>query len=193
MEGKSDLKKYGAYIFDLDGTLFTVPVDWKKVRKEIAEIGVPLEDSISLFKQLARLQGNTSLMEQVFRIIDRHEVDSLGSASPREGAVSVLQSLNRDKFLVTMQGREFCTMLLDKFSISDLFKEVVTREFSLQRVRQLSYCISISREKDMLFVGDKEDDALSSIMLGIDFAAAPGYKGKIKPTYLLSSLTELID
>lgn len=45
MKGKDSvsLKDYAADVFDLDGTLFTIPVDWVKVREEVGKMaGAPM-------------------------------------------------------------------------------------------------------------------------------------------------------
>ncbi|MEM3798112.1 MAG: HAD-IA family hydrolase [Candidatus Bathyarchaeia archaeon] len=193
MEGKSNMRRYKLYIFDLDGTLFTIPVDWREVRQELKDLGFNIMDNVPLFKQLVFYEDQRLFLEKIFETIDKYESKALDKSEPKENAIEMLNKIKGKIFLVTMQGMKFCSSLLNKFSISNVFSKVITREFSLQRVKQLSYCIEVSKEKDALFVGDKEDDALASIALGIDFAPVPNYKGKIMLSNELKSLLDLLN
>lgn len=188
------MKKYRHFVFDLDGTLFRVPVDWKSVRKELSSVGIELSEKIFLFPQLEKMK-NISLLNKALTIIDRYELLSLKDVEEIDESISVIKSisLGASISLVTLQGIKFCTSLLSMKKISDIFVSVTTREFSLRRKEQLERAIKISGEKKekILFVGDRETDVLAAKELQMDVAVVGNYTGT-EPTYYLRSLKEII-
>ncbi len=189
------MRKYRHFIFDLDGTLFRVNVDWKLVRKELSSIGISLSEKIFLFPQLEKIKDRL-VLEKAFAIIDRHETEAVKNSEELENSTELLKKLSKiaGLSLVTMQGIKFCTMLLSSRNILDIFRSVITREFSLSRRKQLEQAIKISGEtKDkILFIGDRETDVVAANEIELDVAVVWTYRG-IAPTYRLEKLEEVLN
>lgn len=189
------MKKYRHFIFDLDGTLFRVNVDWKLVRKELSSIGISLSEKIFLFPQLEKIEDR-SVLEKAFAIIERHETEAVKSSEELENSTELLKKLSKivGLSLVTMQGTKFCTMLLSSKNILDIFSSVTTREFSLSRRKQLEQAIKISGEtkEKILFIGDRETDVVAANEIELDVAVVRSYRG-LAPTYHLEKLEEVLN
>ena len=201
MEGKGSVSagKYLSFVFDLDGTLFTVPVDWKDVRKELERIiGHPLENS-PLFNQLHRIIAeNPGIRSPVFSAIDSFELQVASRSQPKPGAVQLLQTLarsSRPMALVTMQGRAICDELLRRHDLDRFFSVKVTREYSLDRSEQILKVIDeIGAESaKTLFIGDLPNDVVCARRSKVDVAIV-GRNGRSmepRPDYAFDSFAEL--
>ena len=193
------LKDYAAYIFDLDGTLFTIPVDWPKVREEVSRIaGAPI-GSAPLFLKVDQLVAiHPSAKETLFEMLDRHELKAVAEASPMAGAVELLSRLSKGAKvgLVTMQGTAACDRILGLHHLGELFDVTVTREDSLDRTKQLRIAMGslASSPKDTLFTGDRLDDIISGMKAGVSTVlVGREVTGDIKPNYVFPALNELRD
>ena len=193
------LKDYAAYVFDLDGTLFTIPVDWIKVREEVAKIaGAPFE-KVPMFLKVEQLVSvRPSMRETLFAMLDLHELKAVAEATPVSGAVELLSQLSKvaKLGLVTMQGTAACDKILSKYHLGELFDVLVTREDSLDRAVQLRIALRslASAPKDTLFTGDRLNDVICGRRAGVDTALvgrAPS--GDIKPDYAFPVLAMLKD
>jgi phosphoglycolate phosphatase-like HAD superfamily hydrolase len=195
MERESYMSKYAHVIFDLDGTLFFLPVDWKSVRKELRDIGVTLSENVPLFPQLEILQDK-SMLEKAFSIIDRYELEALENARELDDSIRMLGvvSSSMKVSLVTMQGFKFCNSLLSSRGISKFFNSIITREFSLSRRIQLERAVTLVGENKerTLFVGDRENDVLAARDTGIDVAVIGNYRGDSRPNYILREPYEVV-
>lgn len=182
------LKKYKNFVFDLDGTLFRIPVEWHLVRKEISLLGIPLKEGISLFSQLEEI-SDKKILEKAFNIIDTFELRSLSKTEQIDNSISIIKRLydKASLSLVTLQGKSFCDALLRYTGLTGYFSQIITREISLNRRKQLEYAIQRANYSkiDTVFIGDKETDVLSAKLEGIDVATLTGYKGKEKPDYII--------
>jgi len=199
VEEKSALRPgdYERYLFDLDGTLFSIPVDWMAVRNELAALaGVPFEGTPLFLKLGQVISERPALQSQAFSIIDSHELRVADSAKPMPGASELLYSLFEvSKIgLVTMQGRRFCDYLLRRHKLTDLFETVVTREDSVDRYLQLEAALNRmgGRAAGSLFIGDRVNDVVNARKAKLKVALiADTQQGEPKPDYGFTSLLEL--
>ena len=152
-----------AVVFDLDGTLFHLPVDWKAVRHDLeASRGSGFGDA-PIFVKLGELsRSEPEALPGLFAVIDSHEVKAAEDASPMAGSLALLSGARsrHPLALVTMQGRKATARVLARFGLSDFFAAVLTREDSLSRAAQiLSACRTLGAlPQRTLFVGDKRSD-----------------------------------
>jgi phosphoglycolate phosphatase-like HAD superfamily hydrolase len=166
---------YAAIVFDFDGTLFNLPVDWNEARKDLSVIlGIPM-GGVSIFDKLREvLSSRPGLKEILFRSLDVREGEAAEVAEPIDGAVDLISWASRVSRLglVTMQGRASCIRVLDRFGVAQYFGVVLTREDSLERTQQLlSACGSLgARPTDMLFVADKMSDLAAGRKTGATVA-----------------------
>src|SRR5512139_2586479 len=120
-------------IFDLDGTLLCLPINWDKLFeefKQIMHVDVvrPIVDTLSKADEKTR--------REVFAAWDKAETSVFAGAKPcAEGMQLYREYQNTPIALVTLQGRAVIKLILKKFELS--FDVVVTREDSLFRAEQL--------------------------------------------------------
>ncbi len=161
--GPVDPGSYSAYIFDLDGTLFSIPVDWSKVREEVGKVVGSAVGELPLFLKVEQsVSVRPSLREPLFALLDSHELKALPSATLMDGASDLLLHLSKEAALgmVTMQGSAACDRLLGKYRLGEFFDTIVTREDSLDRTAQLRFALKTlgSSPSETLFVGDRLND-----------------------------------
>jgi phosphoglycolate phosphatase-like HAD superfamily hydrolase len=184
-KGPLGVGQYSAYVFDLDGTLFALPVDWHGVRADLGRLtGEPAEGK-PIFETInAIVRARPDLLGRVFSIVESYELKAVDGSKPIEGALDLLNLLSGSSrlALVTLQGRMACRRILMDNRVFDLFETMVTREDSLDRAEQL--LLTIRRLKvprqDLLFVGDRLNDVASAMRARVDVALV----GKIAPDSL---------
>jgi phosphoglycolate phosphatase-like HAD superfamily hydrolase len=184
-KGPLGIGRYSAYVFDLDGTLFALPVDWQGVKADLGELtGEPAEGK-PIFETInAIVRARPDLLGRVFSVVESYELKAVESSKPIEGALELLNVLSGSSrlALVTLQGRRACRRILMGNRVFDLFETVVTREDSLDRAEQL--LLTVGRLKvppqDLLFVGDRLNDVASAMRARVDVALV----GKIAPDSL---------
>ena len=185
------------FIFDLDGTLFTLPVDWTAVRDEFASLAGEQIGNRPLFQEVQRVTAaRPAIKQSVLDAIEVHEMRVLDSVKPLPGAVELVYSLFEVSKLglVTLQGRRVCDEILKKHKLSDLFETVVTREDSLDRAAQLEAALNRLevRPKDALFVGDRMNDVTCAKKVGIAVALVTKVNyDEPKPDFRFGELAEL--
>ena len=193
------LKDYAAYIFDLDGTLFTIPVDWLKVREEVSKMaGAPIGDTPLFLKVDQLISVRPSIRGTLFAMLDLHELKALAAAAPVSGAFELLSHLSKvaELGLVTMQGSTACDKILGRHHLGELFDVLVTREDSLDRAVQLRIALRSlsSSPKDTLFTGDRLNDVVCGRRAGVDTALVGREpSGDVRPDYAFPALAMLKD
>jgi phosphoglycolate phosphatase-like HAD superfamily hydrolase len=199
MEGESHLKlrDYAAYIFDLDGTLFMVPVDWAKVREEVGRmVGEPL-GTLPLFQKVEQFSTvRPSLKAPLFAMLDSHELKAVAGAAPLDGATELLSSLSKvaKLGLVTMQGTATCDRILGRHRLGELFDAIVTREDSLDRAAQLRAALKSLgvAPGEALFTGDRLNDIVCGRRVGVDVVLVGSETfGDVKPNFTFPNLLQL--
>ena len=189
--------EYSTYIFDLDGTLFTIPVEWTAVREELA---VAMGEKVGEAPLFSRLQAVTAsrpaLKEKLFAIIESYELRASEGAKPTPGATELVYALfeTAKLALVTMQGRRETEEILRRYKLFDLFEVVITREDSIDRADQLLLAANRleARTGDILFTGDRVNDVAAAKRVGVDVVFVGRSRPvEPKPDYAFPSLVEL--
>lgn len=155
-------------IFDLDGTLVRLPIDYDSLRRRLyAEFGDKRVFE-SIYKFLLSLDDKGR--ERAFKIIDEFELGSISSMyvdpTLNEG-FSLIEDF--EKALVTLQGLKPAKKILERIGLKDKFSIIVTREVSLDRTQQLMYVMNrleANKEKTV-FIGDTENDFRAAKTVGI--------------------------
>lgn len=199
MEGEGSLKPsdYDYFVFDLDGTLFNIPIDWVAVRNELEALAREPIEGTPLFLRIQQIiSAKPALKESIFSLVESHELKAVAAAKPMPGASDLLHSLFEVSkiALVTLQGRRACDEILRRHKLDDLFEAVITREDSLDRALQLEAALNRlrARPKAALFTGDRLDDVVCARKVGVPVALV-GRDGAddAKPDYSFPSLLEL--
>jgi phosphoglycolate phosphatase-like HAD superfamily hydrolase len=163
-----------AYVFDLDGTLATIPVDWDGVREGVQEIiGEQLE-----FKHIFPTIGDVIAKRPESRaaimgLIDRYELAAIPSTRLYPGTPELLSKLSEDSklALVTMQGRRACSQVLEIFGLKQYFLRYFTREDSMDRAEQFKFAMSSigASKTSTILVGDRLNDLNAAKKVGARF------------------------
>jgi len=159
-------------VFDLDGTLARLPIDWDDLRARVREfMGTdhplkPLGPSIPI-----AAGGDKELEEKAFKIVEEAELEAAREARPDlelRAALEQLRSAGAKLALVTLQARRPALTALEGLGVRDLFDLVITRENSLSREEQLRMALQRLRVKpgEAAMVGDLPWDAEAGKRLG---------------------------
>jgi HAD superfamily hydrolase (TIGR01549 family) len=156
-----------AVVFDLDGTLANVPIDYEKLFEEFRKIMNtdkvrPLANTVSKVNKITR--------KRVFKAWDAAEFTASKRITFNEEGIEVYRKFRDEpKALVTMQGKKLVEIALKKAGFA--FKCIITREDTLNRGEQLkkaAECLDV-QYKDMLFVGNTNNDSKAAEKLSCQF------------------------
>jgi len=156
-----------AVVFDLDGTLINLPINYDRLFQEFAKI-MKTKEVRPITATVAKLDERTK--KKVFKVWESIELDALEEiAINDEGMALYKKFADKPRALVTMQGRTLTQNAFESFGLS--FDCVVTREDSLSRNEQLRMAASglKSSLKDTLFIGNTDEDANSAEETGCQF------------------------
>jgi HAD superfamily hydrolase (TIGR01549 family) len=162
------------FVFDLDGTLISLPVEWDKVREELRGLtGTSLEFAPFFLDVQRVVAKDPLLLGPIMRTIDKYEALAVPKARLEDGAMEALSSLSgRSKLsLVTMQGRAACDRVLEGLGIGRFFASSFTREDSMDRTAQVRMAIASleAKEQEAVFVGDRINDLKAARAVGVRF------------------------
>lgn len=156
-----------AVIFDLDGTLIHLPIDYNKLFREFGKI-MKTDNVRPLTRTISRLDERAR--KQLFKAWDRAEVEALaGMKSNDEGIALYKKFSEKPRVLVTMQGKALVQTVLERLGLS--FNLVITRENSLDRAEQLKTAAEKLRTPlpNILFIGNTDEDRLTAKMVSCQF------------------------
>ncbi len=159
--------KSSATVFDLDGTLACLPIDWEQLFEELKsimhiDVVRPLVDVVSKADKKTRKEVFEAWDIAELAIFDR--VTTCG-----EGMKLYDESKDRPKALVTLQGRKIVDIIMNRFGLS--FDAIITREDDLSRIQQLriaSEKLKVPLEQ-ILFIGNAETDEMAAKKVGCQF------------------------
>jgi len=152
-------------IFDMDGTLVELPVDWREVIRRVNELlGVRVEMLLELFPRL----WGTEKYGIVSRIIEDFEMASLSNLKILDDSPKLLRRLS-SKYqlgLVTFQSANVARKVIEKMDVN--LQLIATRDDSPTRAEQISMIVSASHLEfeDFLVVGDMLNDVYSALQVG---------------------------
>jgi len=148
---------FKAVIFDLDGTLLDLPIDYSTLYKRVSEIlGVARIES--LLKTVIQIEDK-QVLRKIFDTWTSCELDIIDKITVHtEGMQLYNQNVKLPKALVTMQGKETVHNICKKFNLQ--FNTIFTREDSLMRAEQLKMAaIKLGFTlSDTLFIGNIDND-----------------------------------
>jgi HAD superfamily hydrolase (TIGR01549 family) len=157
-----------AFIFDLDGTLVDLPINYWAMFADFKQI-MGVEEIQPLLETVAKIT-DTQTRKRVFDTWERYELDVLQKTIVHEEGIRIYRAHeDKPKALVTMQSRKATKLIIDKFKLS--FSVVVTREDSFSRAEQLNMAIKKLDVplRDILFVGNMDNDAKAAKEVGCQF------------------------
>ena len=145
-----------AVIFDLDGTLVNLPIDYEKLFQQFRKI-MKTNDINPVTETISHLDEKTR--KQAFEVWQVAELAALKEMTVNDEGISLYRKFaKKPRALVTMQGKLLVERALKSIGLS--FNYEVTREDSLDRVQQIK--IATERLKTgfqtVLFIGNTEGD-----------------------------------
>jgi phosphoglycolate phosphatase len=161
-------------VFDMDGTLISLPVEWDRVRSELQALTATSLQFNPFFLDVQSIVAKEPLLlGPIMRTIDKYEAKAVPGARLEDGALDALTALSgRAKLsLVTMQGRAACESILKRLEIGAYFSSSFTREDSMDRTTQLRMALeSLGADvAEAVFVGDRINDLKAARSAGVRF------------------------
>jgi HAD superfamily hydrolase (TIGR01549 family) len=156
-----------AVIFDLDGTLIQLQIDYEKLFQDFKNI-MKISDTHPIADTVSKLDNETR--EKVFKVWDNAEHDALAKMVVKDEGIKIYTMFSqKPKALVTLQGRALAKAAIDQLGLS--FDAIFTREDSLNRVEQLKNAAQKLRTgcKNVLFVGNTDEDSSAAKKVGCKF------------------------
>lgn len=156
-----------AVIFDLDGTLIDLPLDYERLFEKFSRI-LKVDDVRPVTKVVGGLDEKTR--SEIFEAWDEAELAVTEKiATKSEGMALYRKYLAKPKALVTMQGKALVQAILKPLDLS--FDLVFTREDSLDRTEQLRMAIEKLNvgSGNILFVGNTDEDLCASQGINCQF------------------------
>jgi phosphoglycolate phosphatase len=156
-----------AVVFDLDGTLVRLPIDYDGFFAEVKKI-MCIEDVHPFVDTVSKADGK--IKQLVFAAWEKAEFAVEKEISANEAGMKIYNAhASKRKALVTLQGKTIVEKILKRFDLS--FDVVVTREDALFRVDQLEKAaenLNVNM-RNVLFVGNTIGDAAAAEKLGCQF------------------------
>jgi len=165
-----------AVVYDLDGTLLRLPVDWDAVRAELASIyrdaGEPTEDD-GVWELLERSDEN-GLAEAVESVIATHERESAPDAIRLDVADDLLE-LTVPAAVCSLNCEAACRIALEAHDLAEHVEAVIGRDTVSRRkpdpepllAATDALCVSPGKA---LFVGDSASDEETAKRAGVRFS-----------------------
>lgn len=157
-----------AVIFDLDGTLINLPIDYEQLFREFSKI-LKTKGIQPVTKTLPNLDEKTR--KRIFQVWDEKENLAWKKGTTKKEGLAIYSKFHdKPKALVTMQGKSLVQEIMNSSGL--MFESVVTREDSLGRTEQLQIAaqkLGVPLGKRILFVGNTEGDATAAKKVACQF------------------------
>lgn len=156
-----------AAIFDLDGTLVSLPINWEALFDKLKHI-MHVDSVRPLAVAVSQVDRQTQL--EVFSAWDAAELAVVENVTVcKEGMDIYRENAQKPKALVTLQGEKVVAKILNQFELN--FDVVITREYSLNREEQLCKAIEVLKPpvEEVLFIGNADSDVVAAKKLGCQF------------------------
>ena len=159
-------------IFDLDGTLIQLPINYDIIQKNLKEFFNISENLKPLIPTIIELSKNDqNKIKTAFSLICKEEILASKNFEIMNEAVEVLKFLKSKNLilcLVTMQCRAALDEILYKMNILDLFDFVISRDENYDRFEQIQNSLdNISlNSSEVLVIGDRIHDVESAKKAG---------------------------
>lgn len=157
-----------ALVFDLDGTLVDLPINYEAMFGEFKRI-MNVKEVRPVLKTVAEIT-DFQTRKRVYDTWERYELAVVQRTIYHEEGIRIYKAhTDKPRALVTMQGKKTVEKILDKFEMN--FDAVITRENSFNRAEQLKMAAQkLDVElKDVLFVGNMDNDEEAAKAVGCQF------------------------
>ena len=156
-----------AVIFDLDGTLVHLPINYEKLFTEFKKI-IGTSDLHPLAQKVSELDTKTK--KKIFDVWNNFEIEAVSNLRLNTEGMGFYKKFSKKrKALVTMQGKPVVDIITERLKLH--FDAIITREETLNRIEQLK----IAAQKlgtslsNVLFIGNTQEDSLAAEKTGCEF------------------------
>ena len=159
-------------VFDLDGTLIQLLIDYQKIQKNLKEFFNISNELKPLIPTIIKLSKNDqNKIKTSFDLICKEEIlasDNFKMMNNALETLKFLKSKNLSLCLVTMQCKDALEKILQKLQIPDLFDSIISRDESFDRQKQIELSLKniVLKPSEVLVVGDRIHDIESAKKIG---------------------------
>ena len=156
-----------AVIFDLDGTLVQIPIDYEKMLQEFKKI-LKIDNLKPIAEKIEKTGEVTK--KEIFGLWDRAEIAASKEIKPNKKGLEIYRKfLDKPHALITLQGKKIVHIILENHQLN--FDVIITREDSLNRTVQLKKASDQLRipYPKILFVGNTDGDEAAAARVGCQF------------------------
>lgn len=184
------------FIFDLDGTIVKLPIDWTEVKKKIRKILETNSSLTPLIPSIEQLVANSELKRRIYKVVDDEEMKAVKKLRFDEDIVRLfkkLKTLGYKLALVTLQGRKPAIEALNKLKVREFFDLVVSRDEKKDREEQIKITLETMGvpSSQAIIVADRLRDMLVAKRLGCVSMAITG-KLEINGDFKLDNIKEIL-
>jgi HAD superfamily hydrolase (TIGR01549 family) len=155
-------------IFDIDGTLVLLPINWDRIASEIRRVS---NGNAKSFLGFLAKYHNSEKFWYIHRILEEEEIKAVNNMMILDDLSDIKSLCNVKKIgFVTMQSRRAAEEIVKRLELDKCLDILVTREYAATRAMQLSIVINRlgTEPRNTLFIGDKIADAIASILNNIN-------------------------
>ena len=154
-------------VFDLDGTLVHLPINYEKLFTEFRKI-IGMSNIHPLTQKISELDAKTK--KKVFDVWNNFEIEAVSNLRLNTEGMGFYNKFSKKrKALVTMQGKPVVDVITERLKLH--FDAIITREETLNRSEQLKIVaqkLGVSLT-NVLFVGNTKEDSLAAEKVGCKF------------------------
>ena len=155
-------------IFDLDGTLVTLPIRYELIQKKLRELfNLEVNFSPLIPSIIEYSKNNEKLTHDAFELLCEEELIASESVKEIEGLQEVIDYLLSKKYsisLVTMQCKKSANIILSKLNLTGKFSSIITRDENYDRFFQIKNTCELLNfsPSDVTMIGDRIHDINSA-------------------------------
>jgi HAD superfamily hydrolase (TIGR01549 family) len=154
-------------VFDLDGTLVHLPLNYDTLHKELCRL-LKTTETKPITEAIHKL--NDKQRRAIYQVWTRLELEALPNLKTNHEGIKIYTKFsNKPSALITLQGKEVVKRIMAMMKLS--FSVIITREDNFDRVEQLKMAVEKLglTAQDVLMVGDRESDKKAAQKLGCQF------------------------
>lgn len=192
----TDLTAIKLFIFDLDGTIASLQINWAEVRKKIRKILKTNHSLIPLIPSIEQLAIDSKTKEKIYQTIDNEEMKIVKKLKSDKTVVRLfkrLKELDYNLALVTLQGRIPAIEALTRLRIYEYFNLVVSRDEKKEREDQIRAALEKMNVQPFqaIVVADKLKDMQVAKKIGCKSIAISD-KLEIDTDFKLNNIKEIL-
>ncbi len=157
-------------IFDLDGTIAQLDIDWKRLKKELIEkFGSDFE-----YIDVGIEKANRKIQKEVYKMIEFYELENIANLIPNKKIIEIIQGLKNKKLaLFSTNMKRTVKIVLERIGLKDLFLLIIAKEDVLKHkpypegLLRILDLTKVNRKK-VIYIGDLNKDFEAGRRAGIE-------------------------